>query len=60
MTPTARSRLLCLNISDLRVMALVGRGQVRQVGAPMPQETLDSVKADVQTVSGAVKERAQR
>ena len=42
------------------VMALLGRGQVRQVCAPMPQETLDSVKAEVQTVSGAVKERGQR
>jgi hypothetical protein len=42
------------------VMALVGRGQVRQVGAPMPEETVDSVKADVQTVSEAVKERGHR
>ena len=42
------------------VVALLGRGQVRQVGAPMPQQSVDSVKADVQTVSDAVKQRGQR
>jgi Flp pilus assembly protein TadB len=39
------------------VMTLVGRGQVRQVGSPVPGQTVDSVKADVQTVKDAVAER---
>jgi hypothetical protein len=38
-------------------MTLVGRGQVRQVGSPVPGQTVDSVKADVQTVKDAVGER---
>jgi Flp pilus assembly protein TadB len=42
------------------VLALVGRGQVRRIGAPVPEQTVDSVKADVQAVSDAVKERGQR
>jgi Putative Actinobacterial Holin-X, holin superfamily III len=42
------------------VVALVGRGQVRQVGTPVPEQTVDSLKADVQTVSGAVRDRGQR
>jgi hypothetical protein len=42
------------------LMALLGRGQMRQVGAPMPQQSLGSVRADVQTVSDAVKKRRQR
>jgi Flp pilus assembly protein TadB len=42
------------------VMALVGRRQVRQVGAPMPEQAVDSIKTDVQTVTDAVKERGQR
>ena len=42
------------------VMALVGRGQVREMGTPVPEETVDSVKTDVQTVSQAVKGRGQR
>jgi Flp pilus assembly protein TadB len=42
------------------VMALVGRRQVRRVGTPVPERTLDSVKADVRTVTGAVKEREHR
>jgi Flp pilus assembly protein TadB len=42
------------------VMALIGRRQVRQVGAPMPEQAVDSIKTDVQTVTEAVKERGQR
>ncbi|MDT4986851.1 MAG: hypothetical protein QOI74_945 [Micromonosporaceae bacterium] len=42
------------------VMALVGRGQVRQVGSPVPGQTVDSVKADVQTVKDAVGERREQ
>jgi hypothetical protein len=39
------------------VMALVGRGQVRRATPPTPEETLDSVKADVQTVTEAMKRK---
>jgi hypothetical protein len=42
------------------VMALVGRRQVSRVGTPVPEETVDSVKTDVHTVTDAVKERGQR
>ena len=49
-----------VSLAAAGVMALIGRGQVRQVGAPLPQQSVDSVKADVQTVSDAVKQRGQR
>jgi hypothetical protein len=39
------------------VLALLGRGQVRQVGPPVPEQTVAGVKADVETVTEAVKER---
>jgi putative superfamily III holin-X len=39
------------------VLALVGRGQVKAAAPPTPEETLDSVKADVQTVTEAVRKR---
>jgi Flp pilus assembly protein TadB len=42
------------------VMALVGRRQVRQIGPPVPEEAVASVKADVHVVSDAVKERGAR
>lgn len=38
------------------VLALLGRGQVRGATPPLPRQTLDSVKADVDEV----KERARR
>jgi uncharacterized membrane protein YqjE len=38
------------------VLALLGRGQVRGATPPLPRETIDSVKADVDEV----KERARR
>ena len=42
------------------VMALIGRGQVRQIGSPVPEQAVDSVKADVQTVKNAVTERGHQ
>jgi hypothetical protein len=42
------------------VMALVGRRQVRQVGTPVPEQAVDSVRTDVHTVTDAVKERGHR
>jgi hypothetical protein len=39
------------------LLALVGRGQFRQASPPTPEATLDSVKADVQTVTDAVRKR---
>ena len=42
------------------VLALLGRREVREVGTPLPAQAVDSVKADVQTVSDAVKERGNR
>jgi len=39
------------------VLALVGRGQFRQASPPTPGQALDSVKADVQTVTEAVRKR---
>lgn len=41
------------------VVALVGRGELRRVASPAPEQTLDSVKADVQTVTDAVRKRGQ-
>ena len=42
------------------VLALAGRGQVRQATPPMPAEAMESVKADINTVTEAVKDRGQR
>jgi hypothetical protein len=42
------------------ILALVGRGQVREVGSPVPQEAVDGVKADVHTVTAAAKEGQHR
>lgn len=39
------------------LMVLLGRGQFRGATPPAPEETLDSVKADVQTVTDAVRKR---
>jgi hypothetical protein len=39
------------------VMALTGRSQVRRVGSIVPEQTVESVKADVRTVGNAVHER---
>jgi hypothetical protein len=36
------------------IMALVGRGQVKQAVPPVPEQTVQSVKADVETVKGRV------
>ncbi|MFI6322677.1 phage holin family protein [Nonomuraea sp. NPDC050556] len=38
------------------ILALVGKNQVRQAAPPMPEETVESVKADIDVV----KERARR
>jgi Protein of unknown function (DUF1469). len=39
------------------IMALVGRGEFRRGTPAAPEQTLDSVKADVQTVTEAVRKR---
>jgi len=39
------------------LMALLGRGQFRRGAPPTPEQTLNSVKADVQTVTEAVRKR---
>lgn len=39
------------------VMALVGRGQLRNAAPPTPEETLDSVRADVHTVTEAMRRK---
>jgi len=41
------------------IMALVGRSQVRQAVPPVPEDTVGNVKADFETVAGAVKERGR-
>ena len=42
------------------IMALIGRGQVRQATPPMPEGAVSSVKEDIETVTEAVKERGHR
>jgi uncharacterized membrane protein YqjE len=42
------------------IMALIGRKQVKQAVPPMPQATADSVRADVDAVTAAVKGRGRR
>jgi hypothetical protein len=37
-------------------LALVGRGQVKQAVPPAPTEAVQNVKADIETISGAVKD----
>jgi|SRR5947209_10386352 len=39
------------------LMALLGRGQFRRASPPTPEQALDSVKADVQTVTDAVRKK---
>jgi hypothetical protein len=39
------------------VMALLGRGELRRATPPTPEETLDSVRADVQTVTDAMRRK---
>jgi len=39
------------------IVALIGRGQFRKGAPPAPEETMGSVKADVQTVTEAVRKR---
>jgi uncharacterized membrane protein YqjE len=41
------------------IMALVGKKQVNQAVPPMPKAAADSVKADVDTVKAAVKDRGR-
>ena len=38
------------------LFALFGRSEIQRAGKPMPDQAIDSVKADVQTLSHAVKE----
>jgi Putative Actinobacterial Holin-X, holin superfamily III len=42
------------------VMGLLGRGQIRRGSPATPEQTLNSVKADVQTVTDAVRKRGYR
>jgi uncharacterized membrane protein YqjE len=42
------------------VLALLGRKQVRQATPPMPETAAESVRADVETVKAAVRERGNR
>ncbi|HYN93625.1 MAG TPA: phage holin family protein [Pilimelia sp.] len=41
------------------VLALLGRKQVRQAVPPMPESAADSVRADLRTVTEAVRERGR-
>jgi Flp pilus assembly protein TadB len=42
------------------VLALVGKKQVQQAAPPVPEDTVDNVKADVAAVTGAVREGKER
>ena len=42
------------------VLAMVGRKQVQQATPPVPEEAVRSVKADIDTLTDAVKERGHR
>jgi Flp pilus assembly protein TadB len=42
------------------VLAIVGRKQVQRATPPMPEEAVRSVKADIDTLTDAVKERGHR
>jgi Flp pilus assembly protein TadB len=42
------------------VLALIGRSQVKKATPPMPEQAVGSVKADIDAVTGAVKERGHR
>jgi hypothetical protein len=42
------------------VLALIGRGQVKRATPAAPTETVRNVKADLDTIAGAVKERGHR
>ena len=41
------------------IMALLGRNQVKKIGSPQPQEAVTSVKADVEEVKHAVRDRSR-
>lgn len=41
-------------------MAVVGRARVREAGSPMPEETAENVRRDIDTVRDAVRERGRR
>jgi hypothetical protein len=42
------------------LLALLGRGQMRKATPAVPQDTVASVKADIDTITHSVKDRAQR
>jgi uncharacterized membrane protein YqjE len=42
------------------ILAMVGRTQVKQAAPPVPSETVASVKADIDTVTGAVRNGGQK
>jgi hypothetical protein len=39
---------------------MVGRGQVKRAAPPTPSETVRNVKADIDTITEAVKDRGHR
>jgi UDP-N-acetylmuramyl pentapeptide phosphotransferase/UDP-N-acetylglucosamine-1-phosphate transferase len=41
------------------IAALIGRGEFKRAGTPVPQQAIGSVKADVDTLSQAVKDGRQ-
>ncbi len=42
------------------ILVLIGRAQMKRATPPVPAETVDSVKEDIGTVAGAVRERGHR
>ncbi|MGI5244426.1 phage holin family protein [Dactylosporangium sp. CA-139066] len=42
------------------VLALLGRGQVRKAGSPLPEESVASVRADIDTVTTSAKHGGHR
>jgi len=42
------------------VLAIIGRTQVKQATPPVPEQTVDSVKEDIGTLTEAVKDRGHR
>ncbi|MFG2037082.1 phage holin family protein [Dactylosporangium sp. NPDC048998] len=42
------------------VLVLLGRGQMRRAGSPMPQDAVAGVRADIDTITTSVKHGGQR
>ena len=41
------------------ILALIGRGEFQRAGTPVPEQAIEGVRADVDTVSQAVKDGRQ-